>query len=186
MSVRVLPPALALALALAPALAGCLSPSTRVVTPEGGFPADLDRGADEYWMVWVHGNETKDRGPFDARAMCSIVFDHEVDPETKALRLGERYADWSGVQVVVAFDHFDDGDCPLAYEAHLDETRIVQEMGAAGRLTVEVHVNGTARIDGATWVEAGRRVSVGYEASETRGEYVVEALGAWPRSGISR
>lgn len=167
--------------------AGCLSPSTKVVTPEGGVPADTERGRDEYWMVWVHGRETKERGPFDARAFCSIVFDHDVNTTRRELRLGDGYADWAGVQVVLAFDVFDDGDCPIAYEVHLDKTRVVQAMGAAGNSTFEVHANGSARIDGDTWVRAGQRVRVDHEGADgASGWFTVEALGAWPRGGISR
>lgn len=179
---------LPLALAAGLALAGCLSPASRTVTPEDGVPADDTRGEDELWVVWVHGREWKDRGALDSRAVCSIVFDHELNASAKTLRLGERYADWAGARIAIAFDQFDDGDCPLAYEVHFDKTRVAQAMGQAGTVAIDVFdANGTALLDGATWIRAGQRVTVSYDARDGwRGEYTVENLGAWPRSALSR
>lgn len=63
------------------------------------------------------------------------------------------------IGILVAFDHFREGDGPVACGV---------------------------RFDDAHDVAVGTRVSVGYEGPDhMRGERTIEALGAWPRSGIA-
>lgn len=176
----------AVVLLLLLALGGCLAPSERTVTSEDGLPVDTDRAEDEYWLVWVHGRESRDRDPGEPVVMCSIAFDHAIDVAAKQLTLDRRYEIPENVTRVVAFDHFGDGDCPIAYVTLLGAANVSQEMGeGGGTLRLEVLDDGGARVDGENVVAAGSRLKIGYEGRDgLRGEIVVEPLGAWPRAGL--
>lgn len=184
------------ALLLVVLLAGCAAPALPAPAPneaaryamEPNGVAPQARAGDAFWMVWVHGHEnaTQD-GPTQTVAMCSIVFDHALDPAARTLRVRDASAIPESFGAAVAFDHFDRGDCPLAYEARF-ATQADATLGRYGALRVTVHDNGTLEA-AQRWVPLGQRLVVSYRerAGDTtyEGRFVVENLGAWPRSAAS-
>lgn len=165
-------------------LAGCtqLQPEGPA-TVEPSHVEETSRGPDEYWMVWAHGTERSTcEGPFCSRAICSVLFDHEVVAAQRAFRHANRSAPerpW----VVVAFDHFTDGDCPLAYGHAFDATRVTARMGEWGDLTLEVLPGGDVRANGHD-VPLGQRATWRYDPAGFEGEFHVENLGAWPTASL--
>ncbi len=148
-------------------------------------------------MVWVHGNETRERvsGPEGALAMCSIAFDHDIDRAARVLRYSAHThkIDPKTVEWVVAFDHWERwSSCPAAYTLHFNEDPTIQRMGREGELKIEVRGDGTLIVKEQV-VPLGQRARFTYEATDRDGattwrilgDYVVENLGAWPKSGLT-
>lgn len=170
-------------LVLALLMAGCAQTQVSVTSDrEPSGVAHQTRDDDEYWMIWVHGTETQScaREPC-ATAQCSIVFDHELDPESKTFRRANNTAP-KAPWVIVAFDVFDDGSCPVAYSHSYNESSVEQHIRVT-KLTLDVHANGTLRVNGG-WHPLGERARMTYETAERRGEFVTENLGAWPQRAI--
>ncbi len=151
-------------------------------------PRDVVRDGGQYWLVWAHGNETRD-GP---RLACMRAFDHELDLATGRLTYNadEHAIDRASVRVVVAFDHYRPEGCVAALDLGVDPAgSATRAMGGFGPLSIEVRDDGTV-------IAAGRDVPLGHAAVFTydgrdpedgvaaRGAFRVENLGAWDRSRI--
>lgn len=172
--------------------AGCFTTApSSTVTLEPTEPTYAVREADAYWMVWIRGNQTREEFPFDPRAVCSLVFDHEVHVDAHALTYASRrYADApESPDVVIAWDHFDEGGCPLAYGLDFAPAAAAR-MGHYGELTVGLEPDGTLVLDGQTRIPLGERARVAYEGRDegrsVHGEFLVENLGTWPVFQVTR
>lgn len=170
-------------LALILLLAGCTE--TTVVVTGGREPSGVahqTRGDDEYWMIWIHGTETQSCGRDPCViAQCSIVFDHQVEPNTRTFRHADPTAP-KAPWAIVAFDVFDGGSCPIAYSHSFNETHVEQHFRVT-TLTLDIHANGTLRVNGG-WYPIGERERITYETDDHRGEFLVENLGAWAQGAI--
>ncbi len=183
---------------LCAALAGCSGgdPDAPQRVPTNVF--DDHRDAGEFWMVWVHGNETRRMvsGSIDSQAMCSVAFSHRLDPARGTLRYTSRSYDFDpqSVQVIVAFDHWErPSDCPLAYTLVADPgpEPHEQEMGRYPAVSLSVEAAGDIVVNGEraslgsalrfdySDVEAERGSTYRYD-----GVFTVENLGAWPASAL--
>lgn len=162
---------------------GCARPTEGpAVQPSGVDAGPLPDAS--YWMVWAYGTEREPcAGPLCARVQCSIAFDHEVEPARQAFRHANASAP-GAPWLVVAFDHFTEGDCPLAYAHAFDATRATARMGAWGHLTLDVLRSGDAFVNGDK-VPLGQRATWRYEVDGKEGEFRVENLGAWPHAGLN-
>lgn len=163
--------------------AGCARPTEgpSVIQPSGVEAGPLPEAS--FWMVWAYGTEREPcPGDLCARVQCSIVFDHEVEPARQAFRHANASAP-GGPWAVVAFDHFTEGDCPLAYAHAFNATRASARMGAWGELRIDVLRNGDVYANGDK-VPLGQRATWRYEEGGKEGEFSVENLGAWPWRGI--
>ncbi len=183
-----------LAVLLGLLLAGCASEPgpTTVARPV----ADDQRDAGEFWMVWVHGNETwrQTSQGMSAQAMCSVLFSHRLDPARATVRYdGGRYDfEPEAVGVVVAFDHWErPSHCPLAYELHADPGTLSQPMGRYGTLDLQVHDDGDLLVNDEP-VALGSAARYTYQGTAQQhgetyryeGTFVVENLGAWPSRSL--
>jgi hypothetical protein len=172
------------ALLLMLVLAGCAM-KTRVSMDHepSGIPAQT-RGDDEFWMVWVHGDETRPcSGVVCSRVSCSIVFDHSVDPAARAFRHANESAP-EAPRTLLAFDVFDEGGCPVAYKHGFDLAKAHEPMGATS-VDIVIHEDGSLVVNGEN-TPIGQRSRFTYDTGEERGEFVVENLGAWTVGGIER
>lgn len=169
---------------LALAAAGCaVPPDEPRLEPSGVEPAPLPEGS--FWMVWAHGEERSTcRGPLCSRAVCSIVFDHEVRPDVREFRHADRDAP-AQPWLVVAFTQFDEGDCPVGYGHGFNESSMATRMGAFGDLALDVTEDGALRANGHE-VPLGQRAVFEYGTRQREGWFAVENLGAWPwRASLS-
>lgn len=190
---RLIPLLLVLALSLAGCLDGAGDPSVDRQGPTvTGEPSDETRGEDEYWMVWVDGRQVLDPPP---RYVCSVVFDHEVEPDEETVRYSnDTYSfDPDEVTYLVAFDLWETGSsCPQAYSLHPDVAPVTEPMGGYGNLTLEPAANGSIMLETGTWLQPGQQASYSYETTkpsggethDVSGWFNVTHLGAWPQDGL--
>lgn len=188
-------------LVVAAALAGCSSPSERPEDGEGVardirlVPApvtDEERGPDEYWMVWVRGNQTVEReNPYAcARQSPSYEIHHanasvEYREESYSFRPGD-------VRVLIAYRHEDrSSSCPEVYRLVVNPAAPHrEEMGVYGRFDLTVRPNGTLVADGRS-VPLGQAARVTYEGHPPDrnavygfGSFRVVNLGAWAQGDL--
>jgi hypothetical protein len=92
---------------MTPVLAGCSSPADGDPLPREfhvettDVDPDQERGEDEFWMVWIRGNETDGRDP----AVCGRrAPDHRLDPgDERVVYASDAYSfDPDQVRVLVA------------------------------------------------------------------------------------
>lgn len=165
-------------------MAGCLTPATSHRETVTGGEARAPPGPDDYWLVWVHGEESHDYGPLEGRVVCSIAFDHELDHANKTLTRANDSVPADEVRMAIVADHWQkESDCPLAYTVVFNEPKATFRLGAGGEVTVELLENGTLVVDGA-YVPFGAQSSASYEKERDSGSFTVENLGGWPRAGI--
>ncbi len=175
-------------------LAGCANSGGPDLVPVQVLDDHRDPG--EFWMVWVHGNETRRMvaGSIDSQAMCSVAFSHRLDLARRTLHYDGRRYDFNAetVQIVVAFDHWArPSDCPLAYTLVADPGTIVQEMGRYGTLRMTVEAGG-AVVVGDERAPLGSALRFTYDDTDTEGGstyryegiFTVENLGAWPSRAL--
>jgi hypothetical protein len=183
-------------------LAGCLS------GPGGQSPISVDvvdadravgeRGDDELWIVWLHGNETREVIEGDpARAVCDVVLSHAVHPgEERITYSNASHPDLEPGEAwgLLATNHRDSwSQCPVAYELVPDPASTRVDLGEPGELamtvdpeTADLTVNGRGVAPG----EAAH-VTYAYESQVTEGRFAhegelrVEVLGAWPAENVT-
>lgn len=177
-------------------LAGCLeagTPTPGSTTAEIRLiptdPGDRSRDAGQYWMVWVHGNETPHGAP---SVGCMRPPDHDLDTANRRLTYNpDEYAlDPTRVRVIVAFDHYRPDGCVAAYRLVIDPLGpFTQDLGGHGGLTLEVRADGTLVADGQT-IPLGQAAEFRYsrpdpaDGIETTGAFRVENLGAWDQARL--
>lgn len=177
-------------------LAGCIGHvddlDREVQIVAGAADADETRDGDEYWMVWVRGNETDERAqPF----VCTRVLPNyrlDVGDRSVVYSNGSYGFDPDEVRVLVAFDHEDrSSQCSEAEHLVADpEPEHVQEMGEWGELALTVREDGTLVADGHE-IELGVAAAFSYEGTpqdpdklHVDGGFRVEVLGAWPQEKL--
>lgn len=191
---RLVPLLLALALVSVGCLDGAGDRSGDHASPTiTGQPSDEARGPDEYWMVWVDGDQRRDPPP---GYVCSIVFDHTVDADNQTVAYSnDTYAFYPDeVAYLVAFDLWEQvSSCPKAYSLHTGHQALTERMGAYGNLTLDPAPNGSILLEPGTWLHPGQQASYTYQATERSGGqsrdvtgwFNVTHLGAWPQDGLA-
>lgn len=178
--------------------AGCLADDRRSLTlVDNGVPVDTTRDQGQVWVVWVHGNETRSHlaGPERGQAVCSIVWDHDLDRSARSLAYdAERHPFRPDrVATVVVFDHWEVGSsCPIAYDVVPDPSGPVSgSLGHGGELVLQVHENGSLTVQGQL-VPLGKAAHLQYSQEDREGAttfryagtLLVETLGAWPAANL--
>lgn len=181
--------AVLIALAVA-AAAGCLGVGggaevERSLETVPADPSDEDRSEREFWMVWIHGNQTREAGN---PPVCTWARTHEVKPASASVWIAEEALDVEPeeLRVLVAFDHMDHSTgCPAAHAIHANPNgTVTEEMGGYGELAVSVDEDGTVTADGVE-AELGEAVQGTYETSEgLEGTFRAENMGAWHVSHV--
>lgn len=148
-------------------------------------PDDRERSQHEFWMVWVHGNQTHGDPP---KHVCTWAPIHDVRPASNSIWIAEEALDVEPgeIRVLVAFDHMDHTTgCPAAHAIHANPNgTVTEEMGGYGELAVSVDEDGTVTADGVR-AELGEAVQGTYETREDlEGTFRVENLGAWHVSHV--
>lgn len=184
-----------LALLLA-AIAGCTGPSDDGIEREihtlANDVTDTSRSQDEYWMVWIHGNETDER---KNQAVCSrLPPDYRIDRANESVVYENRSYDFepANVTTLLAFDH-EDRSSQCAEAEHLvanPQDAHPQAMGEYGTLSLTVREDGTVLVDGKQ-VSLGETAEVTYEGTppdpdklHVDGRFLVENLGAWDQQRL--
>lgn len=153
-------------------------------------PSDTRRDADEYWMIYVHGNETRG-GPDVACAAAPPTY--EIDTSQRSLSYDpETYPiDVQVVRVAVAFDHRQPSSCRAAYGLDLNPAGTAEKsMGGFGTLRIEILDDGKLIVQGDRELPLGKALDVSYDRRNpedglpSKGSFRVENLGAWPQSGL--
>ena len=185
-----------LAAFLLPAWAGCLDRAGPDLSPNDGVVTGA-RGPDDYWLVRVTGQEDRTArtpGP-QSVAMCSLAFSHSIDTANRELTFASRqYPDVTAgdFDVLVAFEHFDHGSCPLAYGLRLGGGPHAADMGHYGNISLSVEANGDVVLDDAR-IPLGQTGAYHYDDTTIEGGVVFDVvgafkvtnLGAWPVAGVS-
>lgn len=176
---------LLLLLVLALASAGCLSGNEARGSLVDTANPTTPPGPGDYWMVWVHGSESHEHRPWEARVVCSVVWDHTIDREARTLERENESVPADEVHLAIVADFWqDESDCPLAYGTWFNKPEVTLRMGEHGDLALRVDDDGTVHVAGER-VPPGKAYEVRYEKDPDRGAFTVENLGAWPRSGIT-
>lgn len=193
-------------LLLLPGLAGCFDADSPPLT--GGAPfnvtvVDRDRPADSqafqtYWMVLVHGLETRDPGYSVA---CDAPFVFTLDRDARTFEYRPTADGWihaGRLDALVVWSMRRPNDCSL--ERGYTDLDLLRSSEAARKVReelapvqVEVMRNGTLRVQGDVWVPLGHAAQLSYNLTgETsrgqravfNGTFLVENLGRWPIDGI--
>lgn len=191
---------LALVLTAAAALtAGCLGPDgsegwldREVQIVDGAASAEGERGEDEYWMVWVRGNETDERDP---QAVCARQPpNYRLHPGNETVVYDNRSYDFTAEEVtaLVAYDHEDRSSGCAEIERLVANPREghVEVMGEYGDVSITIRDDGTLLVDERA-VLLGEAAEVTYEGTppdpervHVEGSFRAEVLGAWPQDRL--
>lgn len=173
---------------LAVLAAGCADTIDRQAPTIEGEPTGQTRGAGEYWMVWIHGNETLDPTP---TYVCSVAFDHRIQVANRTLTYENFTYDFdpSEVRAMVAVDHWEEGSsCPRTYTLAPGHGPTELNMSRYGTLTLEISQDGTVDLGEDVEIQPGQSARYTYtatdEGADVTGSFVVEALGAWPQDRL--
>lgn len=191
--------AVALVLVTIAVVAGCLGSDGSddwlerdVQIVDGAASPDATRAEDEYWMVWVRGNETDEREP---QAVCDrLPQNYRLSPGNETVVYDNRSYDFAPeeVTVLIAFDHEDRSSQCAEVERLVADPRegYVVTMGEYGDLSITVREDGTLLL-GERAVLLGEAAKVTYEGTppdpervHVEGSFRAEVLGAWPQQSL--